>query len=196
MGSCLSLFNEGQRGDGGGGEGRGGGRAEDVLFFPDKAGMPCRFYGTPSGCRRGQRCTYAHEVTSLVKFLRYLGSTRRTVDVCVFNLTCNEIADTLLDLKNRGVALRIITDKEQASSNGSDIGRLQKAGIPVRTQRGEGLMHHKFAVLDGGRVMSGSFNWTRSAVLANHENVIVTTERLVVTRFATEYQRLWNDSVP
>lgn len=89
------------------------GSAEEVLFFPDRAGMPCKFYQSGQGCRRGNRCTYAHEVTSLVKFLRYLGGTRGHLDIAVFSITCNEIADTIFSLKRRGVAVSAVHTKRR-----------------------------------------------------------------------------------
>jgi len=46
------------------------------------------------------------QVTSLVKFLGYLGSARSTLDIAVFNITCNEIADSILTLKNNGISVR------------------------------------------------------------------------------------------
>lgn len=38
---------------------------------------------------------------------------RFTQDVCVFTITCNEIASELVDAKKRGVLVRVITDDEQ-----------------------------------------------------------------------------------
>eukprot|EP00041_Stephanoeca_diplocostata_P002933 m.30708 g.30708 ORF g.30708 m.30708 type:complete len:86 (+) comp13895_c0_seq5:1379-1636(+) len=41
------------------------------------------------------------------------------------------------------------------------------------------------------RVCSGSFNWTRSAVLYNRENVIITKDRSVINAFAAEFAKMW-----
>ena len=43
-------------------------------------------------------------------------------------------------------------------------------------------MHHKFALFDGRRLMTGSFNWTRSASEQNEENLIVTADPVLVAR--------------
>ncbi|KXZ50151.1 PLD1 protein [Gonium pectorale] len=84
----------------------------DTLFFPD-AKLPCRNFRKPGGCRRAQ-CDYSHEPTNLTRFLDYLASATRTLDICVFTITNDDIADVVLELHRRGVSVRIITDNDQA----------------------------------------------------------------------------------
>jgi phosphatidylserine/phosphatidylglycerophosphate/cardiolipin synthase-like enzyme len=57
-------------------------------------------------------------------------------------------------------------------------------------------MHHKFAVFDGKLAATGSYNWTQSAERANYENLIFLDDPAVVSRFATEFQRLWQSAKP
>ena len=38
----------------------------------------------------------------------------------------------------------------------------------------EGLMHHKFALIDNQILLNGSFNWTERAVWENCENLVIT----------------------
>jgi len=35
------------------------------LFFPDKAGLPCKYFTTAKGCHRGPECSFAHVVRDL-----------------------------------------------------------------------------------------------------------------------------------
>ena len=120
--------------------------------------------------------TYAHADTSLVKLLRRIDAASKTLDVCVFTITCNEIADAdaVARAHERGVKVRVISDDEQAHSTGSDLPSNRDAGIPVRTDAASTHMHHKFAIVDGATyLINGSFNWTRQAVLGNQENVVI-----------------------
>lgn len=64
-------------------------------------------------------------------------------------------------------------------------------GICVRCDMDSVYMHHKFAVVDGRRLISGSLNWTLAAVQSNLENVLITEETNLVQPFIKEFQRLW-----
>ncbi len=116
---------------------------------------------------------------------------RRTVDVCVFTITDDRIASAILDTHRRGRAVRIITDDDKAADPGSDIDRLRKAGVPVRVDNTRYHMHHKFALFDGARLLTGSYNWTRSAAENNEENFIVTGDRRFIEPFSRLFEKLW-----
>lgn len=64
-------------------------------------------------------------------------------------------------------------------------------GIPVRHETGTGLMHNKFAVVDDSIVLTGSFNWTRSAEGANNENLLKITSPDLAAQYAEEFSELW-----
>lgn len=61
----------------------------------------------------------------------------------------------------------------------------------MRCDKGSVHMHHKFAVVDGRRLVTGSLNWTLTAVQSNLENVLVTEEGALVRPFVDEFRRLW-----
>ncbi len=121
---------------------------------------------------------------------------RRRVDVCVFTITDDRIREAMLDAKRRGVAIRVISDNDKSMDEGSDVEPLRRAGIEVRVDETEAHMHHKFAVFDGARLLTGSYNWTRSAARYNQENVVITADASLVTAFAREFERLWGDFEP
>ena len=116
---------------------------------------------------------------------------RRSADVCVFTITDDRLADALIDANRRGVAVRVITDNSKAEDLGSDVDRLERAGMPLRVDRSPFHMHHKFLVVDGQTLLTGSYNWTRGAARDNEENLIVTDEPRLVLAFAAAFDRLW-----
>ncbi len=128
----------------------------------------------------------------LQALIREMRRVRSSADVCVFTITDDRISDGLMAIARRGVRVRIMTDDDKAGDRGSDIERLRAAGIEVRTDASDAHMHHKYGVFDGVRLVTGSFNWTRSATGENNENLLLTTEPALVHAYATEFERLWD----
>lgn len=122
---------------------------------------------------------------------RLLQRCQRTADLCIFTVTDDRVAGAIRDAHRRGVQVRLISDDDKAFDRGSDVARLARQGVPVRTDRSEHHMHHKFALFDRRLLATGSYNWTRGAAEHNRENLIVTSQPALVAPFCTEFDRLW-----
>ncbi|OMH85250.1 Mitochondrial cardiolipin hydrolase [Zancudomyces culisetae] len=129
---------------------------------------------------------------SFQKLISLLKNARRTLDICVFSITDDDIKYAIIDAKNRGVAIRIISDDDQAKGLGADVFELRdEHGIPVRLDNRSSYMHNKFCVADRNLVLSGSYNWTKNARKNNQENFIITNSRPAVDSFSREFEKLW-----
>ena len=60
----------------------------------------------------------------------------------------------------------------------------------------KGLMHNKFAVLDGKLLINGAYNWSDTAEQLNAENTIFTTAPEYVTPYLQEYDKLFGLAKP
>jgi len=116
----------------------------------------------------------------------------RTIDICVFTITDNRIADAIRDAFVRGIAVRIISDNDKSLDPGSDIERLMGLGVAVRIDQTDHHMHHKYAVFDQKTTLTGSYNWTRSADKHNDENFLITSEATINRAYLGHFDRLWN----
>ena len=116
---------------------------------------------------------------------------RRSADLCVFTITDNDIVAHILAAHERGVFVRVITDNDKSEDRGSDVQHLIDSGVPVCTDTSSAHMHHKFAIFDGQSVLTGSYNWTRSASSQNQENLVLLEEAPVTRAFQAEFDRLW-----
>ncbi|MDA7914847.1 phospholipase D-like domain-containing protein, partial [bacterium] len=125
------------------------------------------------------------------KIIRLFHEARSKADVCVFTITDDRIKDAILDAHQRGILVRIISDNDKSNDLGSDIYQLERAGVPVRCDKTDYHMHHKFAIFDDKSLLTGSYNWTRSAARNNEENFIVTQDSSLVQRFDTAFEDLW-----
>lgn len=122
---------------------------------------------------------------------RIISQAHKSLDICVFTITDDRLTETLEEAFSRSVAIRIITDNDKASDLGSDIGRLESAGIRVRVDRSPYHMHHKFAIADMKTLLTGSYNWTRGAARDNQENLVVTDDVRLLSPFAKVFDQLW-----
>lgn len=131
---------------------------------------------------------------SFESLIVFLDSAKDTLDICVFNITDNDLARAIGNAKQRGVEVRIITDDEQLKCRGNDVERLEgQYGIPFKTDNDpDKFMHSKFAVIDKRSVWAGSFNWTVSARRYNNESVICTNDPKTAKAFSNEFEKLWS----
>jgi competence ComEA-like helix-hairpin-helix protein len=86
---------------------------------------------------------------------------------------------------------------------------LQNAGIPIiddteDKSKGSGLMHHKFMVVDGKIVITGSANWTTSdvhgdidnlATRGNTNNLLAIDSSELARIFTEEFNLMWGDGM-
>lgn len=116
--------------------------------------------------------------------------------ICVFTISDDRLSDAILSAHRSGLSVRVISDNDKMHDRGSDVERLYQAGVDVRIDRSPEHMHHKFMVIDGRTVMTGSYNWTRSAETRNEENLVAIDDHIMASHFTTEFTRIWNNSVP
>ena len=148
-----------------------------LMATDDSAATYAKAYFSPSDEPRN----------ALIGLLR---ATKRQLDICVFTITDNDISSEIRDAHDRGVRVCIITDNHKAEDRGSDIDRLAESGIQVLEDQTDKHMHHKFALFDNTTLLTGSYNWTRSAAEFNQENMLVTDDPRLVRPFVDEFARL------
>ena len=131
----------------------------------------------------GNRCR--NRIRSLMR------QARSSISICVFTITDDEISEAIAEAHHRRIRVRIITDNDKSNDTGSDVDRLEEIGIAVRQDNSPYHMHHKFAIFDDSILLSGSYNWTRSAATKNEENIIVQSDEHLVKKFADVFEDLW-----
>jgi phosphatidylserine/phosphatidylglycerophosphate/cardiolipin synthase-like enzyme len=88
-----------------------------------------------------------------------------------------------------------VADWKASHDRFSQIRVLSDAGIPVRLDEHYAIFHHKFLVIDGVTLETGSFNYTTAAVKHNAENALVLWNVPQIAEiYAKEWKRLWEES--
>lgn len=128
------------------------------------------------------------------RLLKAMNHCKKSLDLAAYDLTSGSLARSLADLYERGVTVRVIADDLQRRGKHSEVEWLDKQGVDIRITRGPGgrIMHHKFAIIDGRLLFTGSYNWTDSAEERNSENLLVLTSPRVISAYQQEFDRLWS----
>lgn len=111
------------------------------------------------------------------------------LDAALYHLDSAPIADALVAAHGRGVEVRIVT--ETRNMDEAAIAKLQAAGIPVVDDDRAGYMHHKFVVLDGRYVWTGSYNTTYNGAYKNDNNVVFIDSVQLAANFTQEFRELF-----
>ena len=122
-----------------------------------------------------------------------LGAATVQVDAALYDLDAAPVAAALIKAHNRGVRVRVVTETDNMDD--SEIGRLQKVGIPVANDgERDGLMHHKFIVIDERYVWTGSYNTTYNGAHKNNNNVVFIDSVALAYNFTQEFRELFLDA--
>lgn len=138
---------------------------------------------------------YAPEDAPVDRLVLLYRHAKRYIYVSVYGLTYPRAVEALVAAKKRGVDVRMLTDQERAQDVKQRIAleTLQVAGIPIRINRHDGLMHLKQAVIDDEVNVSGSANHTTSANRYNDERMDVITDRTLSVKAREKFLSMWND---
>lgn len=122
----------------------------DVMFSPDKTSA------------------------QLNRLIAQIDGAKQEVLIAAYSLSLPSIVDSLVRAKGRGVSVKLWADDQQRNLPYSRklLTTLESAGIPVTTDTTSQLMHNKFIVVDRLEVVTGSFNFTKSATVSNYENLL------------------------
>ncbi|MBM5803867.1 MAG: phosphatidylserine/phosphatidylglycerophosphate/cardiolipin synthase family protein [Cyanobacteria bacterium K_DeepCast_35m_m2_155] len=144
-----------------------------------------------------------------------LAGSQNRVDLNLFVFSAQNLSDTLQQLQRQGVALRVLADPGFANRSFSetlDLMGISMADHRCRLEAGnkpwqQGIaqvgtpnlrpgdkLHHKVAILDDARVITGSFNWSPSAAHQNDETLLVIDSPQLAAHFRAEMDHLWRNA--
>lgn len=119
----------------------------------------------------------------------------KSIDVQAYGFTSAPIVKALLQAKKRGVTVSAIVDKSNATHSYSAITTLMNNHIPVKIDSKVAIAHNKVMVIDGKTVITGSFNFTKSAQTRNAENVLIITDNQLAQAYLYNFNRRLKVSV-
>lgn len=118
-----------------------------------------------------------------------IDAARHGVDMAMYNLSLDSVAQALLRAHQRGVRVRLVMESGALDRNTPQ--RLMDEGITIIGDRREGLMHNKFIVIDGQLVWTGSLNLTGSGTYDDYNQMVRVRSSRVAQNYTTEFEEMF-----
>ena len=84
--------------------------------------------------------------------------------------------------------MEILLDKSNLTAQYPSAPFVAKAGIPVKIDSAHDIAHNKIMIIDGEIVITGSFNFTKSAEDKNAENLLVIRDKALAEKYIKNWQ--------
>ena len=114
---------------------------------------------------------------------------RSQVDAALYDLNLWSIRNALLSAHQRGVQVRLVVESD--SLDRPEIQELISAGIPVRSDQAESLMHNKFIIIDGAEIWTGSMNLTVNGAYRHLNNLVRVRSTRLAENFSMEFEEMF-----
>lgn len=157
----------------------------------------CTFAATAINPGASFETGFSPNGNSLAVVLTGIESAKKSIHVAAYSFTSKPIATALYMASLRGVDVKIIADKKSNSGKYSAVNYLANHNVPVRLNGNYPIFHHKFMVIDGVSLETGSFNYSAAAANKNAENVLLLWNvPQVAENYDNQWNKLWNEAKP
>lgn len=131
------------------------------------------------------------------RIVELLYGAQESIYFLAFSFTSDDISQALQDRFNENVSVRGVMETDQVRTNeGTEYDTFRQLGIVVRLDGNPGDMHHKVIIIDERIVITGSYNFSRSAEERNDENVLIIHSPQVARVFLQEFERVFERAKP
>ena len=124
--------------------------------------------------------------------LEVLNDAEESIYFMAFSFTTDEFGEVIRMKAEDGLTVAGVMEAEQVKSNlGTEYDPFKQAGLDVYVDGNEGQMHHKVMIVDGKIVITGSYNFSRSAETRNDENLVIFHIEQIADFFLEEFHRVY-----
>lgn len=118
-----------------------------------------------------------------------IDAARLSVDVAIYSLNLWSIRNALLRAHARGVTVRMVMESDNMDAN--EVQDLIAAGIPVRGDQQEGLMHDKFVIIDRYEVWASAMNFTVNGAYEDNNNLLHIRSGEIAENYLVEFNEMF-----
>jgi mitochondrial cardiolipin hydrolase len=120
-----------------------------------------------------------------------LSEATTSVKCSLYGITNISVTKTFKGLVGKGVTVKLCLDKTQSAGKYDTHQQLAKAGVEIVIKKTGVLEHNKFCVIDGTRVIMGSWNYSNNAQKQDNSMVDLSGCDAIVKEFSDAFERIY-----
>lgn len=128
--------------------------------------------------------------------IREIDKAKTEILVQAYSFTSLPIAKAMLSVHKRGVNVQAIMDKSQRGEKYTSANFLANVGIPTFIDDKHTIAHNKIIVIDRETVITGSYNFSKSAEKSNAENLLIIKSKELAKIYLDNWNRHKEHSEP
>jgi phosphatidylserine/phosphatidylglycerophosphate/cardiolipin synthase-like enzyme len=126
------------------------------------------------------------------EIISLINSASKSLYAAVYDINDSDIVSILLSAHKKGIDVKVVMDDVQAETEKDIVSPLNSVGILKTDNSKSALMHNKFLVIDGSKVLTGSTNWTENCLFYNNNNSLLFVSDKLAADYTTEFNEMWN----
>jgi phosphatidylserine/phosphatidylglycerophosphate/cardiolipin synthase-like enzyme len=137
---------------------------------------------------------FAPEDDTAAAIVENIEDAQHRIRFMTFVFTSEEIADAMIERSQAGVTVQGVMEDRNLGSGYSQYERLRRQVHDVLPDGNPYIMHHKVIIIDDETVITGSYNFTKSAEESNDENVLIIHDPEVAALYVEEFGRVYEQA--
>ncbi len=133
---------------------------------------------------------FASENEVIDVLLAEIGNAQSTIRFMTFSFTRDDLGIAVLERAEAGVDVQGVFERTGSETQFAEMPRMLCAGLDVRQDGNNGILHHKVFIIDESTVITGSFNYSNNAVESNDENVLIIRDGDIAALYMDEFLRV------
>lgn len=138
---------------------------------------------------------FGSEADEIEALTAEIARAQRKIRFMTFVFSLGELAEAMLrQAAEAGVTIEGVFEKRNSTADWSQLPALHCNGAAVRQDGNRYVLHHKVIIIDEDTVITGSFNFSRSAAERNDENIMIIRHADIAALYLDEWRRIWNSA--
>lgn len=119
--------------------------------------------------------------------IKNINKAKKTIQVQAYSFTSASIANALIEAKNNGKEILVILDDSNLTDKYSLMSKLYDFKVPVIVDSKHKISHNKIIIIDEEIIITGSFNFSKSAEESNAENLLIINNKGLAKKYIDNF---------